>query len=331
LSTEIVLLFVSNRFALGQTGSTPCECTKGRDPMGRILEKFLNHYYIDKIIMTNVIKIFHSLAKETIALTVIASLIVFMSGLAMHQALAATTNVDVTMSAGSLSLASSGTATLSGLTVSSSAATSTGSIANVSVTDERGSGAGWSAVMTSQHFTATSSVKLLSGSNSTVTFTGRYDGLDGVLDPNGTFIVEITTGGAVGTAVFKWTDPAGNETTSVTTAVDVTLSNGITAQFATATYVTGDKWSVGVDAFPYTGFQVTPGSITAASGSTTGVTAGSAEFLAGSSATSNSKTLMTAAANNGMGDYDQAPSLSLGVHENSLSGTFKADAVITVS
>jgi len=283
--------------------------------------------------MINMIKIFiQSLAREIIALTVIASLIVFMSGLAMHQALAATTNVDVTLSAGSLTLTSSGTATLSGLTVSTSAATSTGSIANVSVTDERGSGAGWSAVMTSQHFTATSSVTLLSGSNSTVTFTGRYDGLDGVLDPNGTFIVEIVeTGGAVGTAVFQFTDPAGNVGATSTTASSIALSNGITARFATATYSVGDKWSIGVDVFPYTGFQVTPGSITAASGSTTGVTAGSAEFFAGSSATSDAKTLMTATVNNGMGDYDQAPSLSLGVHENSLIGTFKADAVITVS
>lgn len=282
--------------------------------------------------MTNVIKIFiQSLTKEIIALVVIASLIVFLSGLAMREAQAATTNMDVTVSTGSLSLTSSASATLSGATVSTSAATSTGSIANVSVTDTRGSGAGWSATMTSQHFTATSSVTLLSGSNSTVTFTGRYDGLDGVLDPNGTFIVEITTGGAAGVAVFKWTDPAGNETTSVTTGANIALSNGITAQFDTATYVIGDKWSIGVDVFPYTGFQVTPGTITAASGSTTGVTAGSAEFLAGSGATSDAKTLMTATINNGMGDYDQAPSLSLGVHENSLIGTFTADAVITVS
>ena len=273
----------------------------------------------------------HSLAKELIAFIVVVSLIVLMGGLWVYQALAATTNVDLTMSAGTLGLTSSGTATLGGLTVSTSAATSTGSIANVSVTDTRGSGAGWSAVMTSQHFTSTSTVKNLSGSNSTVDFTGRYDGLDGVLDPNGTFIVEITATGTVGTAIFKWTDHTGIVSTGSTTASTVVLSNGMSVTFAAASYELGDEWSAGVDVFPYTGFRVAPGTITAASGSLTGVTAGSTEYLAGSSATSNSKTLMTAAVNSGFGDYDQAPSLDLQVHANSLSGTFKADATITVS
>lgn len=269
--------------------------------------------------------------KELIVSIVIMSIVAFMGGVITYQASAATTSVDLAISAGTLSLASSATVTLSGLTVSTSAATSTGSIANVSVTDTRGSGAGWSAVITSEHFTSTSTVKLLSGGNSTVDFTGTYDGLDGILDPNGTFIVEITTGGAVGTAVFKWTDPAGNETITVTTASTVALSNGITAEFSTATYVVGDKWSVGVDVFLYTGFRIAPGSVTASSGSLTGVTAGSTEYLSGSSATSDAKTLVTAAVNSGFGDYDQAPTLDLQVHANSLSGTFKADATITVS
>ena len=250
----------------------------------------------------------------------------------MYQASAQTTSINLAMSGGLLSLASSGTATLGGLPVSTSAATSSGSIANVGVTDIRGSGAGWSATMTSQHFTSTSTVKKLAGDNSTVDFTGIYDGLDGVLDPNGTFIVEIVeTGGAVGTAVYQFTDPAGNVSATSTTSSTETLTNGISATFAAATYIVGNKWSVGVDTFPYTGFRVSPGSITAASGSLTGVTAGSVEYLAGSSATSEAKTLMTAAVNTGFGEYDQAPVLDLQVHANSLSGTFKADATITVS
>ncbi len=245
---------------------------------------------------------------------------------------AAVTSVDVVMTGGSLSLTSSSSASLGGLTVSTSVATSTGSIANVSVTDIRGSGAGWSAVMTSKHFTSTSTVKTLSGSNNTVDFTGIYDGLDGVLDPNGTFLVEIeATAGAVGTALFKWTDPAGNQTTGVTTASSVTLSNGISVTFATATYVTGDKWSVGVDLFPYTGLYLTPGTITAASGDLSGVTVGSTLYFTGSTVTSDSKTLMTAAVNSGFGDYDQAPALDISVHANSLVGTFSADATITIS
>lgn len=227
-----------------------------------------------------------------------------------------------------LSITAPSTATLTGQSVSTSAATSTGTIAGVEVTDD--GTAGWSATMTSQHFTSTSTVKLLSGSNSTVTFTGRYDGLDGVLSPIGTFIVEITIGGAVGVAVFKWTDPLGNETTGITTGTNVALSNSITAQFGTATYAVGDRWSIGVDVFPYTGLQVTPGTITVVSGDTGGVTAGSIEYLSGSGTTSNAKTLMTGTSNNSTGTYQQNETLELQIHANSLQGNFIADAVLTI-
>jgi len=243
---------------------------------------------------------------------------------------AATTNLDVTMSAGTLTLASSASATLSGLTVLTTSQAAAGSIANVSATDTRGSGAGWDVTMTSQHFTTRDTVKLLAGSNATVDFTGTYDGLDGVLDPVGTFKVKITTGGAVGTAVFQWTDPAGNVTSSVTTASTVVLSNGISATFAAATYVIDDEWSALVDTFPYTGLTVTPGATTAASGSLTGITDGTSGALTGSGTTSDAKSVVTADVNTGFGDYDQAESLSLAVHENSLAGNFTAVATITI-
>lgn len=265
---------------------------------------------------------------------IIALAVMMMGGFTIYPALAATTNMDLTMSAGTLSITSSGAATLAGRTVSASAQTSTGSIASVSVTDERGSGAGWSAVITSQHFTTRATHKIVvdTDSDGITGFTGTYDGLDGVLSPNGTFLVEITTGGAVGTAVFKWTDLAGNVTTNATTSSTNLLSNGITIDWDdTKTYDVGDKFSAGVDIFPYTGLTITPGTVTAVSGSLTGVTAGSAEALAGSSATSNAKTLITAAMNSGFGNYTQAPALSLSIHANSLAGSFIADATITVS
>ncbi len=282
---------------------------------GRFL--FVNNYFV-----LNMKKIF------TLFLIVLFGI---SGGLGGYFVEAATTSMDLTVSAGSLGLTSSASATLTGVSVSFSAATTTGSVANVSVTDERGTGAGWSAVMTSEHFTATGTTRTLAGSNNTVSFTGDYDGLDGIMDPNGNFNVKITGGGAVGVAIFQWTDPAGNTETGSTTASSVSLSNGISVQFDTATYAVDDEWSANVDVFPYTGLLVTPGSITAASGSTTQVTAGSAEYLSGSGSTSNSKTLMTAAVNYGFGDYDQAESLSLQVHANSLSGSFTSDATITVS
>jgi len=238
---------------------------------------------------------------------------------------AATTDLDVTMSAGSLTLASSASATLSGLTVSTTSQNPTGSIANVSVTDERGSGEGWSVTMTSTHFTTRATHKTLVDidADGITGFTGTYDGLDGILDPNGTFIVEVTTGGAVGTAVFEWTDPAGNVTSTVGMTATNLLSNGITVDWDdVATYDVGDKFSAGVDVFPYTGLTVTPGATTAASGSLTGITDGTSGALTGSAATSDAKTVVTADVNTGFGDYDQAEALSLAAHANSLAGSF---------
>ncbi|MFH1706224.1 MAG: hypothetical protein ABH867_04950, partial [Patescibacteria group bacterium] len=228
-------------------------------------------------------------------------------------------------------------ATLTGKTVSIAAQTSTGVIGDsdhanlvgVKVSDD--GTAGWSAVMTSTHFTTRAITKKLAGNNATVDFTGTYDGLDGVLDPNGTFKVEITAGGAVGTAVFKWWDPAGNLTSTVTTAASVVLSNGITVTFAAATYAVGDSWSAGVDVFPYTDLTVAPSVVYAESGSLTGVSAGSSEALSGAGAASYAKTIMTATAGNGTGIYWQDEDLSLSVHANSLSGDFTATATLTVS
>lgn len=241
-----------------------------------------------------------------------------------------------------LDITAPASATLTGKTVSTIAQTSSGVIGDSNYVNLIGvkvfndGTVGWSAVMTVTHLTTRATQKTLAGSNNTVTFSGTYDGLDGVLSPNGTFKVEITTGGAVGTAVFKWWDPAGNVTLTVTTAATVVLSNGISVNFAAATYVVGDSWSAGVDVFPYNyvttkGLTATPSAIYANSGVTTGVTAGSAELMTGSTATSNSKTIMTAAVNNGFGDYFIDVNLSQTIHPNSLSGSYTSTATITVS
>lgn len=190
--------------------------------------------------------------------------------------------------------------------------------------------AGWSATMTSTNLTTMGSVRNMAGSNSTVGFTGVYDGVHGVV-AGGSFIVEITTGGSVGVAIFKWTDPSGVATTNVTTAASVALSNGVSVTFDPATYVIGDKWSVGVDVFPYTGLTITPSSIFAESGTLTGVTAGSMEILTGSGVTSDPKTIMTATNGNGTGTYWQDLNLDLNLHANPMSGNFGAIVVLTVS
>lgn len=239
-----------------------------------------------------------------------------------------------------LDITAPASATLTGKTVSIAAQTSTGVIGDsdhanfigVKVSDD--GTAGWSAVMVSTHFTTRATHKTIidTDSDGITGFTGTYDGLDGVLDPNGTFKVEITTGGAVGVAVFKWWDPAGTLTETVTTAATNLLSNGITVDWDdTKTYDVGDIFSTGVDVFPYTGLTVTPSAIYAESGSLTGVSAGSSEILSGIGAASNAKTIITATAGNGTGIYWQDEDLSLSVHANSLSGDFTATATITVS
>ena len=281
---------------------------------GRFL--FVNNYFV-----LNMKKIF------TLFLIVLFGI---SGGLGGYFVEAATTSMDLTVSAGSLGLTSSASATLTGVSVSFSAATTTGSVANVSVTDERGTGAGWSAVMTSEHFTATGTTRTLAGSNNTVSFTGDYDGLDGIMDPNGNFNVKITGGGAVGVAIFQWTDPAGNTETGSTTASSVSLSNGISVNFGATTYVVDDEWSANVDVFPYTGLTVTPSSITEVSGDGGGVSAGAEEILTGSGTISDSKTLMTGAANNSTGTYQQDEAMELNIHPNSLEGNFSADATITI-
>jgi len=232
---------------------------------------------------------------------------------------------------GTLDITSPVSATLTGKTVSIAVQTSTGAIAGVEVSDT--GTAGWTATMTSTHFTTRATHKTLVDvdSDGIDGFTGTYDGLDGVLDPNGTFIVEITTGGAVEIAVFKWTDPAGNETTDITTADTNSLSNGITVDWTdAATYDVGDKFSCGVDVFPYAGLYITPSDITIVSGDT-GVSKETAEYLIGAGATSDAKTIMAGVAENSAGAYQQDEGLELSVHANSLSGNFSAIATLTVS
>ncbi|MFA4817527.1 MAG: hypothetical protein WC608_02235 [Parcubacteria group bacterium] len=285
--------------------------------------------------------------KKILISILIFGLIGLFGNLGIQVAKAVTTALDVTMTGGSLSISNTTatTASYTGKTISTAEQTATATIGDatntnttgIEVTDARGTGAGWSNVMTVTHLTTRATQKTLAGSNNTVTFTGTYDGLDGVLDPNGTFKVTIVTGGAVGTATFDWWDPAGTKVgTAVTTAASVVLSNGITVNFAAATYVTANSWSAGVDVFPYLysttkGLTATPSAIFANSGVTTGVTAGSAELMAGTGATSNAKTVMTASVNNGSGDYFIDIGLSQTIHPNSLSGSFTSTATITVS
>ncbi|MDP2930292.1 MAG: hypothetical protein Q8N56_01640 [bacterium] len=212
-------------------------------------------------------------------------------------------------------------------TVSFSNQNSTGAINPVEV--QAGS-SGWSATLTSTNLTSLSSTVIVIGSNNNVSFSGTYDGTYGVLAPVGSYIVEITLGGGVGIAKFKWTDPLGNVTTNVATASSVALSKGVSVNFGVATYQVGEKWLATVDVLPYTGLTVTPSDITLISGSLTGVQKGALGALTGAGVTSNSKTMMLASLDYGIGIYQQTQSLELNIPANSVNGSFQGTITMTI-
>lgn len=262
-------------------------------------------------------------------------------GLAIASVLAVTIGLWQTVSAqGSLSVTAPASAAFAGKTVSTTQQTDTAVIGNtatddigIRVTDTRGPTQHFSCVMTVTHLTTRATTKELvdAAPDNVVDFTGTYDGLDGVRDPPGTFKVVIDSAGARGAATFDWWDPAGNVGgESVLTADSVSLSNEISVTFDDTTYSVGDSWSAAVDVFPYTSLTATPARLYAITG-ITGVTVGSAGYMAGTAATSNAKTIMTAVDGHSPGDYYIDVDLSQTIHQNSLAGTYTSVATITVS
>jgi hypothetical protein len=72
------------------------------------------------------------------------------------------------------------------------------------------------------------------------TSSGTYTGADDAI-----FIIEITTGGASGTAEYRWRKNEGSWTSGVVTSTAAaTLQEGVKAAFPTETYVLGDIWVI---------------------------------------------------------------------------------------
>jgi len=234
-----------------------------------------------------------------------------------------TTQVTQTVNAGTLNLSTSPYATLSAITVNATASqNSTGNLGTLTVTDNRGSGVGWSSTATCSDFTYRNQAVRVAGSNNTVTSGGTYNHSTG-----GTYTVTITTGGASGVAIFSVSglESASNQTTGSAVAVG---TRGITATFAAATYVIGDSWTIRVDTIPITNLTLTPNSFTTIAGSSTGVTNGSAHvFLSTADAT----TILTATSGNGMGSYSDNPALQLAVPAATFANSYTATVTLTVN
>lgn len=236
-----------------------------------------------------------------------------------------TTAVSQQVNAGTLNISTTASSSLSSVTVDATTSqNSTGNLGTVTVTDNRGSGLGWSCTATSTHFIKVNAATKISGSNNTVTSdsSSTFSNATG-----GTYTITITTGGSVGTAKFSVSglESASNQTTGAGVAIG---TFGVTATFASATYVNGDSWTIRVDTIPVTGLQITPNSFTTIAGSSTGVSNGSVHTF---SSTSDATSILTATAGNGMGSYSDNPALQLTVPAATYANSYTATVTLTVN
>jgi len=241
-------------------------------------------------------------------------------------AVAGSVSQSLTMNAGSLSLTDPGAITFTAQTigVANGSISSTPSIA---ASDTRGSLAGWTITAASTSFVRTGTAVDVSGTTPTARmgFSGTYDCTVGPAASSGAgrYRTEITTGGAVGTAVFKWLNAFTTETTDVTTAATVSLDSGISATF-TGTQVLGDVVALPVGcAVPKIQQSITPASLSSVSGSTSGISLGAVADL------SATRTIFTAEAGSGNGDYDFNLAIALTILKNSLAGEHTATLTLT--
>lgn len=239
------------------------------------------------------------------------------------------TTVTQQVDAGTLNITTPGSANLSSVTVNAaSSQNTTGSLGAVTVVDSRGSGIGWSSTVTSSHFYYYNTPVMTGGSNNTVTVGGGSAAYTGSA---GTYTITITAGGDAGVATYSVTGP-GSDNNSGTTGTNVNIgSKGLKTTFSSATYTTNDSWTIRVDIVPVTGFQITPGSLTANGGSNpTNVSAGSLHTFTD---TNDPTALITAstAGGYGMGSYSVTPNLQLTVPANSYANSYSATLTMTVN
>lgn len=255
----------------------------------------------------------------------------------MLGSLTAGTSVGQTISSGILSITGPANVSLGSAVVGATSQSITGSISPVNVFDQRGTGVGWSSSLTIQNLTFTKSPSAFAGNTSpliNLNASSRYDGGCGVSTSPITYTISISSGGSVGTAKYSVSGGCSDSNQSnVTTSLsgNAVGSRGVTVNFPAGQYVTGNRWSIPVDVYPFSGILLTPQTPTAAiAGSDlNGLTSGTSANLSGGGTQSASKLLLTAAINNGMGSYNQDVNIQLTVHSLSLSGTYSG--IITLS
>ena len=240
-------------------------------------------------------------------------------------AFAASTNVNQTINPGQLTLAAPASASLSPVTVNiSQPQTSSGSLGTVSVTDGRGTGAGWAVTATASSFARIGSAVRTSGSSGGGNFSsgGTYSGSTG-----GTYTVTITAGGPMGFAKFAVTGLESQTDTTATASASIG-TRGVTGNFTSGMFSVGDQWTVTIDTLPVTGLTIAPSVVAIVAGAAAGVSSGQSRAFASDT---DPMTLMSASSGSGMGQYSVTPTLSLTIPAGSKSGSYTATITQTLN
>ncbi len=253
---------------------------------------------------------------------------------------AATSSLSQGITGGVLQVTAPGGITaLQNVSVGLAPQTASGTINNLLIEDSRGTGAGWTLSAGMQNLTFTKPIQAKAGNTSpliTLNTNSRYDGTCGVTSPNTIYTITITTGGSVGTAQYSVTNGCAGENlqTNVITATtnNPVGSKGLIVDFPAGSYVINNAWTIVVDVFPYTGVTITPQTPTEAVGGSglDGLTVGTAGIFAGTSTVSNSRIMLSAGLDKGMGSYYQNINLDLSVHANSYAGTYAGTIIFTI-
>lgn len=266
---------------------------------------------------------------------------------AAFAATTATTDLNVTFTAGALSITSDASTALKVGGVNPTVSTTTDqtgtATTNIDYSDTRGSGAGYTVSVTSQHLTHTDTPATTAGATViTLSAGSRFDGTTTPTtlgtDPHCKYTVTITTAGTAGGGVAKYSttisgtgcaDGGLQVNVALATADNLVGSKGVKFDAAGA-YVLDDAFQIAVDTFPYTSNTITCAAPTATTGSTTGMATPGCAAFTGAGATSAAQTVETAPVNTGMGSYDQNVSHSYVLHKNSFSGAYSGNLVFTI-
>lgn len=255
------------------------------------------------------------------------------------------TNVSQVMSAGSLELSSDASSLFTPRTISANDQAANTSV-DLSISDTRGSGAGWAVTMTATPLTTLVISGVISNAG-TMTITagdGRYNGFfDYIInDSPCIYTMNMIGSGVSGIAIYDLRindeDNAnclvGEEADSVLTAANERTIGlrGITVDMSGAADI-GDSFRIITDMYSVEDLSAVCNSPVALSGNTAQLSEGScSSFVKGANATiSNAQTVLTAPSGYGLGTFTQQIDYTLTIHKNTLAATYSGTLTFTIA